>query len=233
MSNCEEIIRPMTCWGAKRRKTDYIDGRLRQGERARVAAHLKKCEPCSFDVEQMGSVRSGLGGLPELPAPTSLKTGLRVMASVEQKAVIETHGSRFERIWRRWKLRLDEIMRPLTIPATGGLLSSVILFGVLAFTIGTTTRGVTYEVPVLYTDHINPNLVPVELRSAVVLTLSLDGSGRITDYAVRDGSDSFVGSTTRLQYNNISLPEFPSVLAMAQPISRDIRISFTPIVFRP
>jgi hypothetical protein len=136
------------------------------------------------------------------------------------------------RAWNRWRFRLDEIMRPLTIPATGGLLSSVLLFGLLAFTIGTTTRAVSYEVPVMYVDHTDANLVPVELRSSVILTLSLDGNGRITDYAVHDGNASFVGDAARLQYNNISLPAFPSVLAVAQPVNGDVSILFKPIVFR-
>lgn len=232
MSDWEKNGRPMTCWSARRRVTGYVDERLRGTERVRMAAHLNSCERCSVEFEAIAAVRSSLQGLPRVVSPASLKTKLRVLASREQKAIAETRGSRLELVWRRWKTRLDEFMRPLTIPATGGLLSSVILFGVLAFTIGTTTRGVTYEVPVVYTDRLDANLVPVELRSAVVLTLSLDSSGRITDYAVRDGSASFVGNTTRLQYNNISLPEFRSVLAMAQPVSRDISIEFTPIVFR-
>lgn len=222
----------MNCRSARNRSTEYLDRKLRESERALVQAHLEGCEYCSLDFAEWSSVRASLANLGQAVSPASLKTDLRVMASREQKEVAETHGSRLDRIWRRWKARMDEIMRPLTIPATGGLLSSMILFGVLGFAIGRTTRGVAYDVPILYTDRVDANLVPVELRSSVVLSLSLDGSGRITDYAVRDGSTSFVGNPTRLQYNNISLPDFPSVLAMAQPITRDIRISFTPIVFR-
>jgi hypothetical protein len=125
------------------------------------------------------------------------------------------------------------MLRPLTIPATGGLLSSFILFGALAFTIGTTTRNVNYEVPILYTDHGGTNLVPLQLGSeAVVLTITTDSNGRIRDYAVHDGADSFTGDPTRLQSNNIALPQFPSVLALAHPISGDIRISFTPLELR-
>jgi hypothetical protein len=124
-------------------------------------------------------------------------------------------------------------MRPFTIPATGGLASSLVLFTALAFTILTSTTGVAYDVPVLGAGGVNANLVPVELRSAVVLSLSLDWNGRITDYVVRDGSGSFVGNPNRLRSNNnISLPEIPSVLAMAQPVSSDIRISLTPITYR-
>jgi hypothetical protein len=170
--------------------------------------------------------------LPEAKVPGDLRTRLRISASLERQVLLETGGSRLRRAWNNWKFRMNQMMRPLTIPATGGLLSSLILFGALAFTIGTTTRGVAYEVPVVYASRADPNLVPVELRSSVVLTLSLDGNGRITDYAVRDGSGSFVGDSSRLQGDNISLPEFPGVLAMAQPTTRDISISFIPIVFQ-
>ncbi len=223
----------MMCWSVKRKKNEYVDGKLRRNERAAIEAHLKKCLSCSLDFEQACAQRSALMSLPHAAAPASLKTNLQVMASQERQAVIETHGSYPLRIWNEWKFRVNQLMRPLTIPATGGVLSSLILFATLAFTIGTTTRAVSYEVPVKYGDHMDANLVPVELRSAVVVTLSLDGRGRILDYAVQDGADSYVGDPMRLTYNNIPLPEFRSVLARTQPISRDISISFTPIVFRP
>jgi hypothetical protein len=220
----------MTCWSVKRRSTDYVDGRLRGSERSRVAAHLAECDTCSQHTEDLASVRSTLRDLRVPVAPPPLRTALLIMASRERKLV---RDSPLARLWNRWKFRLNEMMRPLTIPATGGVLSSLVLFAALAITISTTTRAVTYEVPVIYADKVDPNLVPVELRSSVVLTLSLDDKGRITDYAVRDGSASFVGDPSRLQYNNIALPEFRTVLAMTQPVSRDISISFTPLVFRP
>jgi hypothetical protein len=220
----------MTCWSVKRRSTDYVDGRLRGSERSRMAAHLGECDTCSQHIEELRSVRSTLRDLRVPVAPAPLRTELLIMASRERKL---SRISPLERLWNRWKFRLHEMMRPLTIPATGGVLSSLVLFAALALTISTTTRAVTYEVPVLYADRTDPNLVPVELRSSVVLTLSLDGNGRITDYAVRDGSASFIGDPSRLQPNNIALPEFRTVLAMTQPVSRDISISFTPLVFRP
>jgi hypothetical protein len=175
-------------------------------------------------------VRSTLRDLPDPIAPPRLGINLRIIASIERKSI---RSSRLERLWNRWKFRMNELMRPVTIPATGGLLSSLILFTALAVMISTTTRAVGYDVPVLYADRTDPNLVPVQLRSSVVLTLSLDGKGRITDYAVQDGSGSFVGDPSRLQYNNIALPEFRTVLAMAQPVNRDISISVTPLLFRP
>jgi len=222
----------MTCSSVKRRSTDYVDGRLRESELARVDAHLAKCEGCGLQIDEIRAVRSTLQGLPKAVAPSDLGVRLRVRASQERRFLIESGGSHLLRIWRLWKLRMDELMRPVTIPATGGVFSSVLLFGALALTIGSTARGVAYDVPVIYADRMDANLVPLELRTSVVLTLSLDGNGRITDYAFRDKSGSFTGDAARLQYNNISVPEIPNVLALAQPISSDIRISFNPIVFR-
>jgi hypothetical protein len=173
-----------------------------------------------------------LANLPQPKPPAHLRTALRVRASQEKRAIEAHKGSRFQQFCDYWLFRLDEIMRPLTLPATGGILSSFLLFGLLAANIGTTTREANYEVPVFYADHIDANLVPVQLRSSVVLTLSLNGSGRITDYAFRDASSSVVGDVGRLQYSPISVPTFPSVLALAQPINEDISIRLTPLFFR-
>jgi putative zinc finger protein len=223
----------MTCFSAKRQSTVYVDGRLRDSERSRIAAHLSKCDRCASHFEQIASLRSAARELPEAVAPARLTTVLRVMASRERQIVHQNRGSQFRAFWSRWMFRIDNMIRPLTIPATGGLLSSFILFGALAFTIGTATQSVSYDVPLLYTDNEDANLVPLQLGSgAVVLTITTDSNGRIRDYAVRDGSDSFTGDTTRLHSNNIVLPQFPSVLALAHPISGDIRISFTPLEVR-
>ncbi|MDQ2840882.1 MAG: hypothetical protein M3Y72_07575 [Acidobacteriota bacterium] len=193
---------------------------------------MRECDGCSALVYELRSMRSSLAELPAPVAPRSLRSRLLVLASKERQILLESNGSRLVRLWEAWRFRVNQLMRPLTIPATGGVVSSAILFGALAFTIGTTTRQVTYEVPVIYADRMDANLVPLELQSSVVLTLSLDGHGRITDYFVRDRSGGFAGDASRLQYNNIQMPEFPSVLALAQPTIGDIRISFTPIVFR-
>lgn len=219
----------MTCWSTKRKSMDYVDGRLRGNDRVRMAAHLTKCDACSQAVDELGAVRSTLRNLPQPHVPERLRTNLLIIASRERKTI---QTSRLERLWTRWKFHMHELMQPFTIPATGGVLSSMLLFAGLAFAISTTTQVVAYDVPVQYADTLDPTLLPVELQSSVFLTMTLDGKGRITDYAVQDRSGSFVGDTSRLQFNNIVLPEFRSVLAMTQPVSRDISISVTPILFR-
>jgi predicted anti-sigma-YlaC factor YlaD len=206
----------MTCFSTKRQSTAYVDGRLRAREHSRIVAHLSECDSCASYFDQVSSLRSGLRSLPAQVPPESLATRLRVIASREQQAVSQTRGSRLEYFLSKWRFRLRELMR---------------LFSTLTFAISTTTRGVTYEVPVVYEDKTAATLVPVDFRSAIIVTMSLDDKGRIRDYAVHDGHASFAGDPSRLD-SNIAMPQFPGVLTFAHPISGDIRISLTPIVFR-
>jgi hypothetical protein len=177
-------------------------------------------------------LRSNLQSLPTPPPSSGLEVRLRIIASREKQALVQTRGSRLLLFWQKWKFRIDELMRPLTIPATGGLLSSILLFATLALTITTTSRGVTYDVPVLYADQNGQNLVPISINSDVILNISLDGKGHIQEYRVSDGAAWVSGDPSRLIYKNIAMPQFPSVLTIAHPVTGDISIKLTPLVFR-
>ena len=222
----------MTCWSVHRRTTAYVDGCLRGPELVRVEGHLRRCSKCEIRLQDLGAVRSTLQELPKPESPRGLRTRLRVIASQERKLILEADGSRVRLLWNEWKFRMQQLMRPLTIPATGGFCSALVLFGGLAFAIGNTTRGLAYEVPVIYSsNHIDANLVPVELRSSIVLSMSLDGNGRITDYAFRDDARAVQGDPASLQHQNIEVPDIPSVMTLTVPVSSDIQISVTPMDF--
>jgi hypothetical protein len=223
----------MTCWSVSRRTIAYLDGRLRGQELSRVEAHLRLCSQCDLRLQDLGAVRSTLQELPKVKSPRNMRTHLRIIASQERKLILEADGSRLRLLWNEWKFRLRQMMKPLTIPATGGLCSALLLFGALAFTIGNTTRGLAYEVPVMYSStEFDASLVPVELRSSIVLNMSLDGNGRITDYAFRNDSHSVQGDPAALQHRNLLVPDIPSVMTLTQPVSSDIQISVTPMIFR-
>jgi anti-sigma factor RsiW len=222
----------MICWSVKRRTHAYVDGKLGSLERGWIERHVRTCESCSSYFDQMASVRMMLHRLPARPAPVHLSARLRVAASQERQLLLESDGSIWRAAWNRWKCRLDAFMRPLTIPATGGLLASVLMFGTLAVTIGDHIHPAAYDVPVFGIAQSSPTLVPVELHSAVVLTMSLDSGGHISNYAVHENSSSFIGNTPSSHDSSISIPSFPSVFAAAEPVTSDIRISFTPIVYR-
>jgi hypothetical protein len=223
----------LTCSSAKRHFNALLDGQLRGLSRTRVVAHLRRCAGCASDYEHLSAVRTKLRSLPQPNVPGRLSAALRVMASRERTLVIEDGGSPLNALWRRWKFRTNQFMRPLALPATGGLLSTLVLFATLVLTIGTTTREVAYEVPVAYYPlRAETNLIPVELRQqSVTLTMNLDGMGRMKDFAVTDGTKaSFAGDSS--QHANVSISSFSRILGVAEPISGNIQISFQPLAYR-
>ena len=222
-----------SCHQVKRNSSAYLDNRLRTDQRTGVTAHLSQCETCAQFFEQLTLIRSVMNGLPSPTVPSRLRTSLRIMASRERAEVEATHGSRWAARLERWKLRLNEMMRLLAIPATGGVISSLVLFGFFILTIGTTTQIVNYEVPLSAVSPSEPNLVPVELGShIVILNMSIDSSGRMGDYAFADPEGKFTADL-RAHPTTINMPEMPTVFGLAQPISGDIEIKFLPIAFRP
>ena len=220
-----------SCHNVKLYSPEYVDGRLLPGDQYLISSHLSDCEACTAYFEQVSALRGTVRRLAASPIPQDLQTKLRVMASRERASVEATRGSRWCAVWDKWRFRLNALMRPLALPATGGLLSSILLFGTFILTIGTTTRIVSYEVPA-NAYKAEANLVPVELGShTVILTMSFDGTGRMADYAMADPTCKY-SADLKAQPSSISMPSMPTVFAVAQPISGDIQIKFLPLAFR-
>ena len=222
----------INCHEAKRYSAGYIDGRLRSDERSGVAAHLTVCECCSSYFDQVVLVRTAMGQMSQPAVPAQLQTELKVIASRERAEVLRTRGSRWRAVWERWKFSLNDLMRPLALPATGGLLSSVALFGMFVLTFGTTAARSSYDIPLCGVSNSEATLVPVELRShSVTLNMTFDSSGRIGDYNVADQGGQFT-SGLQAHLASITVPEFSTVFAVAQPVSGDIQIRFVPLALR-
>lgn len=220
----------INCHQVKRFSAGYIDGRLRSDERSSVKDHLTGCAACSSYFDQIILIRSTMSEMSPPAMPTQLQTRLQVIASRERAEVLKTRGSRIRAIWERWRFALREMMRPVALPATGGLLSSLLLFGVFVLTFGTTAAVSSYDIPLCGMGVSEANLVPIELRShSVTLNMSFDASGRLGDYNIASQ-----GGNAGLQAHlaAITVPEFSTVFAVARPVSGDIQIQFVPLALR-
>ena len=92
--------------------------------------HLNGCRECALESERYSQLREKLRSLPKRMPPAELTTRLRVVAS---KVRMESFGGASP--WSRWRdrveLSLRNLMRPLAVPAVGGLCSAVFLFSTL------------------------------------------------------------------------------------------------------
>jgi hypothetical protein len=139
---------------------DAITGNALVEERLHIRAHLESCGFCREELQRYRKLSMLLSRVPRNLPPADLAVRIRVAAA--QVAPVQDLPSRMRRLRDRAELLLDNVFRPLTVPATGGFFSAILVFVVVLQLIvpGITVRAV-------------PNDVPLNiLRPAELITLS-------------------------------------------------------------
>ena len=204
----------MGCERVQERISWFLDRRLAAAEREEVSAHLKSCPSCSAHLHSIETVRAALRGLNQPPVPVALATRLRVLASHERARQL-AHASFSTRL-RHWAdsagLLFDNLMRPLAVPFAGGILTALLLFGMLVPNLsfhhnfaddqqlwstsapggrlveslpgsGAPTWFWTGNSPEPWLDSSNP----IVDGDDTVLELTIDARGYVSDYSVSHG----------------------------------------------
>ena len=65
------------CPEVRSASSDFIDGDMRRGERARIAAHLEKCAPCRAFVNTLRATVALLRSAPAPEPPEGFKRRIR------------------------------------------------------------------------------------------------------------------------------------------------------------
>jgi hypothetical protein len=139
---------------------DAVTGAAPVEERVQVREHLDSCAPCREELQRYRKLSSLLSRVPRNLPPADLAVRIRVAAA--QSLPTQDLPGRLQRIRDRAELLLDNVFRPLTVPATGGFFSAILVFVIVLQLIvpGITVRAV-------------PNDVPLNiLRPAELITLS-------------------------------------------------------------
>jgi len=190
--------------------------------------HFNGCRECALESERYSELRGKLRSLPKRMPPAELTTRLRVVAS---KVRMESFGGAGP--WSRWRNRVElslrNLMRPLAVPAVGGLCSAVFLFSTLvpmfksAFamtesgdvpTMLVTTPMLKYTDPVAFTD------------GDAVVDLQLDDRGRIIDFTIVSAPGQ---QSERLRHsieNSLLFTEFWPATTFGRGVAGTVRISF-------
>src|SRR5207248_5985097 len=116
---------------------DYAAGVLTEGERMSIAEHLGDCRECDLYSVEVVSLRTGLKNLPLRSVPPLLATRVQVIASRERSrrlGRLDFAACLKELRWRA-KLLFDNLLRPLAVPAAGGIFASFLCFGVIVDTL--------------------------------------------------------------------------------------------------
>jgi anti-sigma factor RsiW len=199
----------MSCDNVQERVSSFLDCSHAVVERENVLAHIESCSDCSAYLETRLNMRSALRSLDTPAIPPDLAARLSVIASHErQRQLTRVSVAARLRAWNsRVQLMFDNLMRPLAFPFAGGLVSSIMIFGLL---VPSLTFQHTFADQILFTDAdgevvvMGPNGAylsatesenapriqrgdAVAPETANVVELTIDQSGRVTDWTVASG----------------------------------------------
>lgn len=216
----------MECASVKRRVSDYLDDAVSAEERSVLKRHLKGCRECALESERYFQLREKLRSLPQPVPPVDLTTRLRVVAS---KVRMESLSSPWSR-WRdRVELTLRNLMRPLALPAVGGLCSAIFLFSTLVpmFKSAFMLNGAGDIPTMLSTEPMLKYTAPIAFadRDAVV-DLQLDDQGRIVNFTIVSAPGQQNEALRRHIENHLLFTEFWPATTFGRGVAGTIRISF-------
>lgn len=171
-----------TTW-AKRNLTAYIDGELGPLSSWVMRRHLTYSPELYDEYEGRESVESLSALMRHLAAaqpPAHLGTRIRLAVSRESSP----------RFWARWRVHLDNLMRPLAVPAAGGVLAAVMSFLTLMGSVGITPRMFAEDVPLAFFNKAfvaMPEMsvpTPFLVTEETLVLAFIDGEGAVYDFRV-------------------------------------------------
>ena len=204
----------------------FLDNRVIEPERRALIQHMEKCAPCSARHRELVAIQRTLAAAPLRAVDRRLALNLRVMASREaaRRRRQVDFQTRVRDLFERAIFSINTLMKPLALPAAGGVATAVLLF----LAVMTNFQGL-YSVP-------QPNDLPTALATEawpmkqtallsrvpdeITVEVLVDGQGRIIDYTVPAGASGVTREQLRRAIGN-SLPfiQFHPATSFGQPTS--------------
>lgn len=239
----------MKCSTVRPKLAGYIDDAItssaRAHERVHIRRHLEGCSTCREELERFRKLSALLSRVPRSLPPADLAVRIRVAAA--QSVPTQDFPSRLRRIRDRVEITLENVFRPLTVPATGGFVSAILVFVVVLQLMvpGITVRAVQNDVPLNI-------LQPAELISlsdfpgawaqeqheselalphGLLLDVTVDAHGQMTAYQILSGPRS---TDLRHQLDQMLLfSRFRPMLSFGRPTSGGhVILSFSAVHIR-
>lgn len=216
------------CWRARRNLSAFVDGSLPPADRHDLAIHIRSCSRCAARYDALASARHAIKRLAVKTPPPALTTALRVIASQERLR----QQTRTSSLWswlglEAWALRARNLMEPLAIPLAGGVVSTLVLFSMLAptYPIAVASSSIP-DVPTVF--HVDPTIksaAPFGLSDdEVVVEVVIDEEGRVVDYTLPAVPAN--SSLRREIENNLLFVRFTPAMSFGQPTPGRLRLSF-------
>jgi hypothetical protein len=168
----------------------YLDGMISGKQMHALSAHLRSCALCSREYEALRQTQSLVSGIRKAAVPDDLSLRLRLAISHEAARQRRPY---FESV----RVRLENAFRVFMVPATTGLVATVLAFGLLAALLGSpmSVQANSADVPlVLATEPVLQQTsfgltVGAITEDSLVIEAYVDANGRVQDYRILSKPD--------------------------------------------
>ena len=185
------MIEDLNCKSVRSALWDHTEGTLDPTDSLLVDLHMRECRECELHRADARAMRNGLKGLPQVAVPPMLRTRLKIVASRERSRHILRRdlAARFAEVKSWAKLMYDNLLKPIMVPAAGGLLASFLCFGVIVDTLHVHAPWEN-DIPVgLFTQVAIDDFTPFSVNgNDVIVQLTVDRDGRVSDFEVPQSS---------------------------------------------
>jgi hypothetical protein len=113
----------MNCREAARHLPGYLDGAISTREHARLRVHLAECGGCRAELESYRLLMTQLAHVEPTAPPADLAARIRLEAARNMPPM-----QRLRSLWDRAHLNYQNVFQPLAVPATGGILTALVVF---------------------------------------------------------------------------------------------------------
>lgn len=172
-----------SCMEIRSHFSDYLDGVCDREALRSVRFHLSTCASCNRELAQHQAAQAGLRALPPRRVSPDLALQLRVKLSQQ------LHRNLLGRIG----LYVDNVLRPLVLPASAGVLTALVFFGLIMGSEVFPQPLAPDEPPAVWTPPrvraLAPMVFPADGRDITLVT-HIDSEGRAVEYVVLSGQKS-------------------------------------------
>jgi anti-sigma factor RsiW len=198
----------MKCATVQSNLAGYLDDALASTaspmQRVQIRKHLEACADCREELQRYRKLSQLLASVPRTVPPADLAVRIKVAAAQMKPAM--TWKQRFASMRDRLEILSENVFRPLTVPATGGFFSAILVFVVMLHTMvpGISVQAIQNDVPLnlmqpaeLITLSDNPGSwapeqheTELSLPHGLVVDVTVDQHGQMLDYQILAGPDS-------------------------------------------
>ena len=221
----------MDCLQVQWMLSAFLDGRIVESERRLLEEHLESCVECGARFADMVAAQTALRAAPVRKVNRQLAFALRSLASREaaRRRRQVDFRARVQDFRERVSFWVAGLMKPIALPAAGGLAAAVVLFmAVMTSFQGIISAPQPGDIPtVLATEAQLKSTVLDSAPEEISVEVLVDEQGRVIDYSLPKS----LGLAARQELrrvigNSLLFTQFQPATTFGQPTSGWVRVKF-------